>query len=165
MQLDLGGHPAQAGSKRPAIVGYHSLCRESSWPEGGTLSDSPPLVGAGEPNVSPFGPSTATHYSPAPAPSRPPRNLRRAGDFTFRAAILLPHLHGRPLGLVALPSPRPDSLAIRFDVLSLSLASAFAALVERSFVRCFSCRFVNEFPTRLAWAHLPDSPRPILSPA
>ena len=25
MQLDLGGHPAQAGSKRPAIAGYASL--------------------------------------------------------------------------------------------------------------------------------------------
>jgi hypothetical protein len=25
MQLDLGGHPAQAGSKRPAMAGYASL--------------------------------------------------------------------------------------------------------------------------------------------
>jgi hypothetical protein len=25
MRLDLGGHPAQAGSKRPAIAGYASL--------------------------------------------------------------------------------------------------------------------------------------------
>ncbi len=25
MQLDLGGHPAQAGSKRPAIAGYALL--------------------------------------------------------------------------------------------------------------------------------------------
>jgi hypothetical protein len=45
---------------------------------------------------------------------------------------------------------RPDGLAICFDVLSLSLVSAFAALVERSFARCFSCRFDEEFPTRFA---------------
>jgi hypothetical protein len=56
--------------------------RKSSWPEGELSALRGPLVGAGEPNVSPFGPSTATHYPPRPPYLAPTRRAARR-LFTF----------------------------------------------------------------------------------
>jgi hypothetical protein len=63
-------------SVRPATVEYDSLIGNRVGQEGEPSAPRRVSWGAGEPNVSPFGPSKATHYSPAPAPPIPEKVAR-----------------------------------------------------------------------------------------
>ena len=53
---------------------------------------------------------------------------RRGGFYVPRLGLLLLRLDGRTPLPIALRLPRPDGLAIGFDILALALASGFPAL-------------------------------------
>ena len=96
----------------------------------GTLRASPRLVSAGEPNVSPFGPSKATALLPRARPPYPRES--GAGVFTFPVGLLLPRLDGRAPLPIALHLPRLDGLAVALGSISGSSGDELRGALRRS---------------------------------